>query len=138
MIFVDASFYISLLKPTDTNHHRAEDLAKEHGLDLKLTSQAVLGEVMTVGSQRFSREATIAFVQDLFAGKTTTVLYETRELVTRGWELFKRISKKDVSWVDCYSLAIIEAYKVKTVLTFDKDLQRYSHSVVPGGLVVMS
>lgn len=124
MIFVDASYYISLLKSTDSNHNNALAIAKEHGKAPKLTSQAVLGEVATVGSQRFSKEATIAFIEDILRGSTTTVLFETHELVTRAWEIFKGIPKKDVSWVDCYSLAIIEAYKIKMVLTFDKDLAR--------------
>lgn len=123
MIFIDASFYISLLKPTDSNHDSAVSIAKEHGLAPKITSQSVLGEVATVGSQRFSREATIVFIDDILHGRTTTVLFETPTLVDRAWEIFKRVTKKDVSWVDCYSLAIIEAYKIETVLTFDKDLK---------------
>ncbi|MDP1722302.1 MAG: PIN domain-containing protein [Candidatus Gottesmanbacteria bacterium] len=124
MIFVDASFYISLLKPTDSNHDAAVALAREHGMAPKLTSQAILGEVATVGSQRFSKEATIAFVEDILRGSTTTVLFETHELVIRAWEIFKMVKSKNISWVDCYSVAIIEAYKIKTVLTFDKDLAR--------------
>lgn len=124
MIFVDASFYVSLLKPTDSNHETAVAIAREHGMAPKLTSQAVLGEVATVGSQRFSKEATIVFIEDILRGSTTTILFETHELVDRAWEIFKKVTKKDVSWVDCYSLAIIEEYKIETVLTFDKDLQK--------------
>ena len=124
MIFVDASFYVSLLKPTDSNHDNALAIAKEHGMAPKLTSQAVLGEVATVGSQRFSKEATIAFIENILHGMTTTVLFETHELVTRAWEIFKRVKSKNISWVDCYSRAIIEAYKIETVLTFDKDFKK--------------
>lgn len=138
MIFVDASFYIGLLKPTDSNRSKAQALAKQYKKQKLMTSQAVLGEVATVGSQRYNREATIAFIEGLFQESTTTVILETASLVARAWEIFRKATKKDVSWVDCYSLAIIEAYKIKTVLTFDKDLQNYSHSIVAGGLVVMS
>lgn len=121
MIFVDASFYVSLLKPTDSNHDNAVALARKLGRASKLTSQAVLGEVVTVGSQRFSKEATIIFIEHILRGRTTTILFETHELVTRAWKIFKTIKSKNISWVDCYSAAIMEAYKIETVLTFDKD-----------------
>lgn len=138
MIFVDASYYLSLLKPTDSNHERALTMAKYHEKEELMTSQAVLGEVATVGSQRYNKEATIAFLEGILRAGTTTIVLERQELVVRTREIFKEITKKDISWVDCYSMAIIEAYKIETVLTFDKDLQRYSHSIVAGGLVVMS
>ncbi|MBI3576496.1 type II toxin-antitoxin system VapC family toxin [Candidatus Gottesmanbacteria bacterium] len=81
-------------------------------------------EVAIVGSQRYNREATIAFIEGLFHEGTTTVVLETAPVVARAWEIFKQVTKKDFSWVDCYSLAIIEAYKIETVLTFDKELQK--------------
>ncbi|MBI3577446.1 hypothetical protein HY086_05410 [Candidatus Gottesmanbacteria bacterium] len=45
MIFVDASYYIGLLKPTDTNRKKAQALAKRYKKEKLITSQAVLGEV---------------------------------------------------------------------------------------------
>lgn len=123
MIFVDASFYVSLLKPTDSNHQKALELAKQHGTTKQITSHAVIGEVATVGSQRYSKEATIAFIEEVLRGATTIVL-ETAELVDRAWEIFRKVKSKNVSWVDCYSWAIIQAYKIETVLTFDRDFQR--------------
>ncbi len=128
MIFVDASFYVSLLKPSDRNHDNAVALAREHGMAPKITSQAVLGELATVGSQRFSKEATIVFIEDILRGSTTTILFDTHEFVTRALEIFKKVKNKNISWVDCYSRAIIEAYKIETVLTFDKDFQKMARA----------
>lgn len=124
MIFVDASYYISLLKPTDSNHERALVLAKQYEKEKLVTSQAVLGEVATVGSQRYNREATIAFIEGMLRAGTTTIMLERQDFVDRAWEIFKEVKKKDVSWVDCYSRAIIESYTIETVLTFDKDFQK--------------
>ncbi|MDO8452077.1 MAG: PIN domain-containing protein [bacterium] len=124
MIFVDASYYISLLKPTDSNHKNALILAKRYEEDALMTSQAVLGEVATVGSQRYNKEATVAFIEGILQAGTTTIILERSEFVDRTWHIFKTIKSKNVSWVDCYSLAIIEAYKIKTILAFDKDLRR--------------
>ncbi|OGG13598.1 hypothetical protein A2875_01190 [Candidatus Gottesmanbacteria bacterium RIFCSPHIGHO2_01_FULL_46_14] len=123
MIFIDASLYLSILRHNDSNHAKAVTWWKSFPDDVqKMTSQAILGEVLTVGSLRYDRRLTIAFVEKIRAGKTTIML-ETPPLVARGWEIFKNVSKKDVSWVDCYSCAIIQAYKIETVLTFDRDLQ---------------
>ena len=124
MIFVDASYYISLLKPSDSNHEQALVMAKHHKDEELMTSQAVLGEVATVGSQRYSKDATIAFIEGIVRTGTTTIVLERQELVDRAWEIFKSIKSKNISWVDCYSKAIIEAYKIETVLTFDKDFQK--------------
>ncbi len=124
MIFVDASYYISLLKPSDSNHKKAFALAKRYKKETLITSQAILGEVATVGSQRYNKEAAIALIEGILTEGTTTIILERPELIDRAWEIFKEMTKKDVSWVDCYSLAIIEAHKIQTVLTFDQELQR--------------
>lgn len=124
MIFVDASYYISLLKPTDSNHKNALASAKRYEDEKLMTSQAVLGEVATVGSQRYNREATVAFIEGILHEGTTTIILERLELVDRAWEIFKEVQKKDISWVDCYSWAIIEEYKIEKILTFDRDFQR--------------
>lgn len=124
MIFVDASYYVSLLKPSDSNHDTALRLAKQYQNEELMTSQAVLGEVATVGSQRYNKTATVAFIEGILREGTTIIVLEKQELVDRAWEIFKKVTKKDISWVDCYSRAIIETYKIETVLTFDEDFKR--------------
>lgn len=124
MIFIDASFYASLLRENDSNHQNAIAQWRNLGpYEKKLTSQAVLGEVATVGSQRYDKRLTVDFIEEVQAGNTTIIL-ESTPLVDRTWEIFKKVKSKNVSWVDCYSLAIIEAYKIEIVLSFDRDFQR--------------
>lgn len=128
MIFIDSSFYLSIFRKNDSNHEKAINWWRTIPDDAqKMTSQAILGEVLTVGSQRYDRRLTIAFVEEIHAGNTTIML-ETASLVARTWEIFKEITKKDISWVDCYSLAIIQTYKIEMVLTFDKDFQKLAAS----------
>lgn len=124
MIFIDSSFYLSIFRKNDSNHEKAINWWRSIPDNAqKMTSQAILGEVLTVGSQRYDRRLTIAFVEEIHVGNTIIIL-ETAPLVAHAWEIFKKTSKKDISWVDCYSRAIIEAYKIETVLTFDKDFQK--------------
>lgn len=120
MLFIDASAYLSLLNPQDNNHDRAIKQSKNYSNRKFVTSQAVLGEVLTVGSMRFDKQKTINFIETIVNSQTLIVL-ETSTLVENAFELLKRVKSKNISWVDCYSQAIINQYQINDVFTFDKD-----------------
>lgn len=124
MIFIDASFYLSLLNPNDSNHQKAIKLSLQCKDEDYATSQSVLGEVLTVGSQRFDKNLTIKFVEEILKSNTRVVL-EQQGLIKYGLSFFKKIKSKNVSWVDCYSFAIMKKLGIKKALTFDKHFKRY-------------
>lgn len=133
MIFIDTSAYIGILNPIDSNHKKALELS-----DLFLTqesntisSHAVLGEVLTVGSMRYNRQAAIDFVKKIFESKTKIVL-ENEDFIEKAFKIFQKVKDKNVSWVDCYSFAIIEEYKIEKVFSFDKDFKKYAKSEILG------
>lgn len=123
MLFIDASAYLSLLNPDDNNHQHALDLIKKITQKKFVTSQAVLGEVLTVGSMRFDKEKTIKFVEKILNSKTLVIL-ETSPLTTLAFKLFKKVESKNISWIDCYSQAIINSYHITKVFTFDQDFAK--------------
>lgn len=127
MIYIDASAYLAILLPSDINRKRAIEILEEISEQEKelITSYAVLGEVLTVASQRYNRQAAIDFVSQIHRSKTKLVL-ETQQLVDEAMELFKIIKNKNVSWVDCYSFAIIKQYKIKTFFSFDDDFKKHT------------
>lgn len=127
MIFIDTSAYLSALLPDDPNREKAIrllTLITTNGEQL-ITSYAILGEVLTVSSQDYDRQIGLQFVQDILKGPTKVILEDTK-LIQRALEVFESIKDKDVGWVDCYSFAIIEQYKVDKVFSFDKDFKKYS------------
>ena len=124
MIFIDASFYLSLLNPKDNNHEKAIKIGQEYESEEYVTSQMVLGEVLTVGSQRFDKTLTIKFIEEVLKSRTRVIL-EKPELIKRAYDIFKKIRSKNVSWVDCYSFAIMEKLKIKKALTFDKHFKYF-------------
>ena len=124
MIFIDASFYLSLLNPKDNNHEKAIKIGQEYEGEEYVTSQMVLGEVLTVGSQRFDKTLTIKFIEEVLKSRTRVVL-EKAELIKGAYNIFKKIRSKNVSWVDCYSFAIMEKLKIKKALTFDKHFKYF-------------
>lgn len=126
MIFIDASAYIGVLNPADNNHRKALELSSFLTYEKHtITSYAVLGEVLTVGSIRYNRQAAIDFVKSIF-DSNTKIVSENSELIQRAFKIFQDIKDKDVGWVDCYSFAIIEHYKIEKVFSFDKDFKKYA------------
>jgi len=125
MIFIDASFYLSLLNSKDNNHKQALKIGKKYENESYITSQAVLGEVLTVGSQRYDKPTTIKFIETIIKSQTKIVL-EKQEIVDNGLKIFKKARSKNISWVDCYSFAIMKKLKIKIALSFDKHFQQFN------------
>jgi len=123
MIFIDASFYLSLLNSKDSNHKKAVEMGLKYEGEVYITSQAVLGEVLTVGSQRIDKRLTIDFVEEILKSRTRIIL-ETKEYVDDAFLFFKRTESKNISWVDCYSLSIMKKLKIKEALSFDKHFKQ--------------
>lgn len=117
MIFIDSSAYLSLLIPNDSNHKKALIVARKYEREKHVASYAVLGEVLTVGSQKYDRQTTIRFVKKILDSPTIKII-ETKELIDLTWDLFKKVKNKNIGWVDCYSQAIIDKYRIESVFTF--------------------
>lgn len=133
MIFIDSSAYLSILLPFDNNRKRGLEMVDEvySSKEKLITSHAILGEVLTIGSMRYNRKAAINFVKRIFNSQTEIVV-ETKLLLERSFEIFQEIRDKDVSWVDCYSFAIIEVYEIEEVFSFDRDFKKYAKAKMLG------
>ena len=122
-IFIDTSYYFSLLNPDDSNHKKALGLKNVYSSNNRITTYAVIGELATIGAQRFDKKTTISFIDTILKGKTNIVV-ESKELVMSTWQLFNQVPNKNISWVDCYSAAVIQKFKIENVLTFDQDFKQ--------------
>jgi predicted nucleic acid-binding protein len=118
-VFIDASAYIALLKPSDPHHRQANRLIKKFKKNRPLTTYSILGEVLTVGSMRVDKINTIKFVEDIQQGPAL-LIRENEELWNLTFNLFKKIPSKNISWVDCFSRVIINQYRPQEIFTFDK------------------
>ncbi len=127
MIFIDASAYLSSLLPKDPNFKKAVKIFKSicESKERLVTSYAILGEILTVSSQRYDRQAGIKFVREIISGPTQVIL-EDSDLIEESFKIFQNIKDKNVSWVDCYTFAIIDHYKIEKVFSFDRDFKRYT------------
>ncbi|MBI4039488.1 PIN domain-containing protein [Candidatus Daviesbacteria bacterium] len=128
MTFVDASAYLAAIRSSDPNHRQALNILQiittTH--EPMVTSWAILGEVLTVTSMRFSRQAGIQTIEKIMADPNTKILLESQELTSRALNIFKTIPNKNVSWVDCYSFAIINQFKIDKIFSFDNDFKKHT------------
>lgn len=130
MTFIDTSFYLSLINHNDKNHFKALDIINQNqNIDHYVTSWAIIGELLTVGSMRFDRQLTIKFVEKLKNNPQTLIVSEESKLLKQGFKIFKQINNKNISWVDCLSVAIIQQYKLQQIFTFDKDFGKIKKAV---------
>ena len=123
MVFIDASFYLSLLNPQDNNHQKAMLIAEKYKNADYITSYMVLGELLTVASMRYDKELAILFVEKILKSRTKIIM-EKKELIKKAFDIFKQIRSKNISWVDCYSLVLMKKLKIKKALTFDRHFKK--------------
>ena len=126
MIFVDASFYLSVVLRDSNFAVAAREYQRLKPSDC-ITSQAVLGEVLTVGSMKLSRSITTQFVSAIMDSDIRIVL-ENSKLVMQTWSIFQEVTQKDVGWVDCYTLAIMKQFNVLELRTFDVALAKLANT----------
>ncbi|HEY1646227.1 MAG TPA: PIN domain-containing protein [Candidatus Saccharimonadales bacterium] len=136
-IFVDSNYLIALYNPADSQHSRALRLAEQISEeDPKLyTSNYILIEVLTVLSQRVDKNTAISVGEHIRDSQQIEILHVNEELDNLIWKIFKVIQSKNVSVVDCSTLALLNYAGIKRLLTFDetdfKPLRdQFSYSIV--------
>ncbi len=129
MIFIDASFYISLSLYTDTNHKKAVRIAP-YIKQQKITSEDILKETLTVISQRQGKSTSMKVSNEI--ASDTKILPVTSTRFHSGLELFtEKDLQKDISLIDCISAAICHELKIKQILTFDPHFRSFGLKTLP-------
>lgn len=122
-IFVDANFFVALYSPQDSLHSNAEDLSKKliTGDSQLYLSNYIFSELTTVLSQRTSKEKALIAGEFLLKDENFTILFVDHDLQELSWEIFCETKKKNTSFVDCSTVAIMKAEGINSLLTFDQE-----------------
>lgn len=130
-LFVDSNFFIALFHQQDSLHEQAFNIAKEldrHPRTLVISNFIFL-EVVTVLSQRKSRIQATEVGNFLLTDPGILIRHIGEKLQQATWKLFQSVSHKEVSFVDCSTLAVMRSEGINTLLTFDRTdfrlLQRF-------------
>ncbi len=121
-VFVDTNYFLALLNPQDSLHVRALDLAKRIE-DPKLSlvvSNLILLESVTLLAMKRGRQVAIEFGEYLQNNKRIKIVQVDDEIQKKTWEIFKKVGVKDVSYVDCSILAVMQTEGISTLVSFDK------------------
>jgi predicted nucleic acid-binding protein len=120
-VFVDSNYFVALFNPNDALYQRASIVAKK--IDAKrqrlVLSNYIFLEVTTVLSQRRGRDVSIAVGSHLMTNPMIDVIHVDETLHEESWKIFQNIQQKDMSFVDCSTLAIMRAEQMDRLLTFD-------------------
>lgn len=125
-IFIDTSFLCAFYNKNDSQFDKSNTYIELLNNRKLYTSNFVLLEAYTVLSQRVSKKVALEFgkiINDI-EGITTIRIDESTE--NNAWEIFEKITDKDMSYVDCSSIAIMHEYSIKQILTFDSHLKKHS------------
>lgn len=124
-VFFDTSFYVAINNPSDSLHNKAKKVLQHLGTidHSSFSSNFVFLEAVTVISQKIGRNVAINFYEK--AIQSVREIKINADLEKQTWEVFKSIENKDISYVDCSILAVIEEFKIDTLATFDKHFDAF-------------
>ncbi len=131
MIFVDTSFFVALLVPTEKHHRAAADAVAALGkVDLSrvlLTTNNVILETVTIARYRADHRTAVRAADLLYAGKMATVYRSTAEDEAKAVTYLRRHDDKIYSLVDCLSFVVMLDRGITEAFAFDDD---FSHRFV--------
>lgn len=120
-IFADASAMVSFYDPKDGNHTKAQKLASKSLRDPLLISNFVFAEIVTILSQRVDKQN--AILAGEYIKENFTIIKITEDMEDLAWEIFKKQTSKNVSFVDCTTFALYKNGAFDKAFTFDSDFK---------------
>jgi len=124
-IFIDASAFVSLNVPFDSDHKRAIDLSsliKNVGITL-FTSNIVIYETASILSQKIGILYANEFLNDM-ENSTLVIILVDEEVESLAFEIFRERTSKNVSMFDCLHFAVMRMNGITTVFGFDKHFKK--------------
>ena len=123
-IFMDSSFIIALTRESDEQHERAKELRQSIGKDTTfIISDHILGEVVTFLSKRDNKDIAFKAGIALLESSDMLVLYADENDVKSSLGLLKKMD--GISLCDSLSATMMGKHKIKKILTFDSDFDRF-------------
>lgn len=122
-IFSDSNFFIALYNPSDSLHSesvRISQKIKKETPDIYISNYIFL-EIVTVISQRIGRKEAVFLGNDILKDSKVNIIHIDDRLNKLAWQIFTRIPKKNFSFVDCSTLALLQFEEIRKLLTFDRE-----------------
>jgi predicted nucleic acid-binding protein len=121
VIFVDTSFWYSLIVPRDGRHGDAQGLMSTHVRESLVTTTPVWGETWTLLNRRFGHRVSLGFLQRISRTERLETFHIEREVEDEAWEWLRRHDERPYSFVDATSFALMRRLRIREALAFDGD-----------------
>lgn len=125
-IFVDTSYWIAVLNPTDSLHDFANNLTLTLFPSKLVTSELILNELLNhySGSGSQFRETTVNLIRQIQEDENMEVVPIMSQLFANAFQLYAQRQDKAWSHTDCSSFCIMEELGITEALTYDKHFEQ--------------
>ncbi|MCJ7739847.1 PIN domain-containing protein [Candidatus Microgenomates bacterium] len=120
---VDSDAFVALSKNDDSNSAKAQQILSILKLQkTKLyTSNYVFSESITVISKKVSHSGAISFIEVMKSPLNPfSFIWLDETIENMALKIFKQQTSKNVSFVDCTNMAVMEHYHLDTIFSFDE------------------
>jgi uncharacterized protein len=121
VVFADTSFFVAVLRTSDSRHGEAARLADIYGDEPICTSTFVLAECWTLLRRRLHHRAAFAWLDKTVAEPNTRIEQVTSELQDEAWAWLRVHDERPYSFVDATSFALMHWLRIREALAFDGD-----------------
>ena len=131
MIFIDTSAYYALYRIDDKHHQKALKIAKNilHSTDEQITTNIILTECLTLISMRVSKKESLQLGK-IIHGSKARIVFINQHYHQKAFDIFQKITGKNVSFADCTSFAVMETLGIKKAFSFDEDFKKYGFELL--------
>ena len=125
-IFVDTSYWIAVLNPTDSLHDFANNLTLTLFPSKLVTSELILNELLNhySGSGSRFREIAVNLILQIQEDENMEVVPITSQLFANAFQLYAQRQDKAWSHTDCSSFCIMQELGIIEALTYDKHFEQ--------------
>jgi predicted nucleic acid-binding protein len=132
MFFADAFYWVALVFPRDSAHHRVLSFSRTMGQARLVTTDEVLTEVLNHLSHRgpYWRSTADALVHDLRVDPHVDVMAQSRADFDAALAFYESRLDKLYSLTDCRSMVAMQTLGIKEALTNDHHFTQEGFSVL--------
>jgi uncharacterized protein len=125
-VFIDTSYLIAILEPTDDRHEKAKTVSSSLGGSQQITSEMVLTELLNAFCTRgkFFRRMALNVLDVLRSDPNIEIIPQSSELFEQACQYYKQRLDKEYSLTDCASMVIMRQRGIDKVLTHDHHFQQ--------------
>lgn len=122
-IFIDASALVSFYNEEDNNYLNAKTIVNKFSpTDELLISNLVFAEIVTILSQKVGKQKAVEAGN--YIKKNISLIRLTEDIEDLAWEIFKKQPSKNVSFVDCTTIALFQKGIFDKLFAFDSDFKK--------------